>query len=135
MSSDTLLRLLSHAVMAAILLAALRRATPVADALWTAAVAGVWVALGRLTGDPRLLFPFAMACGGAAVWRYGPKGALAAGAIFLLMRAAAGTPLSILITEALGAALSLAAAGAMHRAGPAAAALAGSLTALAALLL
>jgi len=130
-----LVRLLAHAAMAAVLLAALWRTVPTTGALWAAAVPGVWGALELLTGDPRLLFPFAMACGGAAVWRFGPKGALPAGAIFLLMRAAAGAPLPILITETLGAALSLAAAGALRRSGPAPAALAGSLTALVALLL
>jgi hypothetical protein len=135
LSSDALFPLLSHAAMAAVGLVALWRAAPASGAIGAAAAGGVWIALELLTGDGRLLFPFAMSCGGAAVWRSGAEGALAAGAIFLLMRAAAGAPLPILMTEALGAGLSLAAAGALRRAGPAPAALAGSLTALAALLL
>lgn len=117
--------------MAGWLAAALRGRSAAAAAL----PAGLWLALELLTGDARLLFPFAMACAAAGVWRWGWPGAACAGAVFLLMRAVAGASLAVLQTELLGTALCLAAALAARRAGPAVAAAAGSLAGVAALLL
>jgi len=91
--------------------------------------------LAQLAGDARLMFPCLMACAALAAWRWGWKGALAGGMAFLLMRAAAGAPATVLSTEAVGTALSLAAARAARGSGPAGCAAAGSLAALAALLL
>jgi hypothetical protein len=94
-----------------------------------------WLSLAQLAGDSRLNFPCLMSCAALAAWRWGWKGAVAGGMAFLGLRAAAGAPAPVLSTEALGTALSLAAALAARRSGPAGSAAAGSLTALAALLL
>lgn len=117
--------------MGGCLAAAIRHRKEAAAAL----PAGLWLALEWLTGDARLLFPFSMACAGAAAWRWGWPGAASAGAVFLLMRAVAGASPAVLQTELLGVALCLAAALAVRRAGPAVAAAAGSLAGVAALLL
>jgi len=120
--------------MALLLAAALHRAPRSA---WPVPllVAGFWLALGWLTGDERLLFPYAMACAAAAAWRFRLPGAAAAAAVFLLLRAAAGAPSGVLAVEAAGTALAGGAALATRRAGAAASAAAGSLAGLAALLL
>lgn len=117
--------------MAGCTAAALRGRSGAAAAL----PAGLWLALELLTGDARLLFPYAMACAGAAGWRWGWPGAAVSGSLFLLLRAAAGASLAVLQTELLGTTLCLAAALAARRAGPAAAAAAASLAGVAALLL
>jgi len=121
--------------MAAVLAASLWRVDSVRETLAAGTPAAFWLGVEWLAADPRLLFPFAMGCAGAAVWRWSWAGGAAGGAAFLLLRTAAGAPLGILQTEALGTALCLAAALAARRAGPAAAAGAGSLAALIALLL
>jgi len=121
--------------MAAFLAAALWRGDNAREKLLAVAAAAFWLGVEWLAADPRLLFPFAMGCAGAAVWRWSWAGGAAGGTAFLLLRMAAGAPPGILQTEALGTALCLAAAGVARRAGPAAAASAASLAGLAGLLL
>jgi len=100
-----------------------------------AALAAAWFALEWLTGDPRLLFPFAMACAGACARAWGWPGALAGGAGFLLFRFVAGASAAVLATEAVGTAMALGAGLLARRAGPWAEASAVSAAALLALLL
>ncbi len=121
--------------MAAVLAASLWRGTKPASAGGAAFAAAFWLAMEWLTGDPRLLFPFAMGCAGAAAWRWRWRGAAVGGSLFLLLRATAGAPAAVLQTELLGAGLALLAALAARRAGAAASVAAGSLAGLAALLL
>ncbi len=120
--------------MALLLAAALRRA-PRAVMAPPLALAGFWLLLEWMTGDSRLLFPFAMTCAAAAAWRFGIAGATAGAALFLLQRAVAGAAAGVLMTEAAGSCLALGAALAARRGGPSASAAAGSLAGLAALLL
>lgn len=121
--------------MAALLGAALWRCGGGANAGAAVAAAAFWLGLEWLAADSRLLFPFAMGCAGAAAWRWGWKGAAAGGALFLAFRVLAGASAAVLMTEILGAALSLLAALAARRAGAGASVVAGSLAGLAALLL
>ena len=100
-----------------------------------ASLAAAWLALEWLSGDPRLLFPFAMACAGACAHALGWPGALAGGTGFLLFRFVAGASAAVLATEAVGTAMALGAGLLARRAGPWAGASAVSVTALAALLL
>lgn len=121
--------------MAALLGAALRHGGARAGAGTAVPAAAFWLGLEWLTADPRLLFPFAMGCAGVAAWRWGCKGAAAGGALFLILRAAAGASTAVLLTETLGTSLSLLAALAARRTSPEASLAAASLAALSALLL
>jgi|GEM_PF-2853361 len=100
-----------------------------------AALAAVWLALEWLTGDARLLFPFAMACAGACARAWAWPGAVAGGAGFLLFRFVSGASAGVLATEAVGTAMALGSGRLARRAGSWAEAAAISAAALLALLL
>ena len=135
MSSELLIRVSSHIALAAVLAGALWRRAGLPSAAAAVVAAAFWLALEWSTGDPRLLFPFAMGCAGAAAWRWSWTGAAAAAVLFLAARALTGASTPVLQTEILGTIFCLLAAMAVRRAGPAASAAAGSMAGLAALLL
>lgn len=135
MNSELLIRVSSHLVLAAVLAASLWRRASRPSAAAAVLAAAFWLAFEWSSRDPRLLFPFAMGCAGAAAWRWSWTGAAAAALLFLAARAMAGASTPVLQTETLGTVLCLAAAMAVRRAGPAASSAAGSTVGLAALLL